>query len=362
VQRIASTTFTSTGYPVLFTVSGDANPLSAGGWGTLQLYRDNTPIGGKVNYEGSAGNENNPYGLTVIDNPGAGTYTYSLQAITLAGAGGHQFGETSGPQLSLTELSGIQGVRGLQGIQGITGAGVQGIQGIQGITGSPGPGTAISATDDTTTTTLYPVMVSAAGSNQTPKVTTTSGYLAYNASTGNLSVNSLTSTGLFGNSTTVSGGNISIVTGTTGLNFLLAGAGAISAEVLKTNTQTTNANDHISFYQNSVKAGAIGVSGTATTGLYATGIWSFTNTTVSTSSTTGALVVSGGVGVGGNIGFNTSGSYGLVYGPASLKFAGQFEGIQVIPYNSAYVGFSVKGVVGQTEALQYWKNSSGGQC
>ena len=97
---MASVSFTTTGYPVLFSASGDANPLSAGGWGTLQLYRDNNAIGGKVNFEGSAANENNPYNLTVIDNPGAGTYTYSLQCITVSG-GNVQFGEQSGPQLSL---------------------------------------------------------------------------------------------------------------------------------------------------------------------------------------------------------------------------------------------------------------------
>ena len=47
--------------------------------------------------------------------------------------------------------------------------------------------TTINAANDITTTTLYPVMVGAAGSNQTPKVRTTATDLSYNANTGSLS-------------------------------------------------------------------------------------------------------------------------------------------------------------------------------
>jgi hypothetical protein len=70
--------------------------------------------------------------------------------------------------------------------------GKQGPQGATGPIGATGPGGPINATNDTTTTTLYPVMVGAAGSNQTPKVTTAK--LTFNASTGQLSATDLNST------------------------------------------------------------------------------------------------------------------------------------------------------------------------
>ena len=63
--------------------------------------------------------------------------------------------------------------------------GYTGSQGTQGITGTTGPGTSINATDDTSTTALYPVMVGAAGSAQTPKASTTK--FSFNAATGAIS-------------------------------------------------------------------------------------------------------------------------------------------------------------------------------
>lgn len=60
------------------------------------------------------------------------------------------------------------------------------ISGPQGPQGPTGPSTAINASDNSSNTALYPVMVGAAGSNQTPNVATTK-YL-FNASTGNLTV------------------------------------------------------------------------------------------------------------------------------------------------------------------------------
>jgi hypothetical protein len=85
-------------------------------------------------------------------------------------------------------IQGITGSQGNQGIQGITGSqGNQGIQGITGAQGTSGPNTIINAANDTSSTTLYPTMVAAAGLNQTIKVTTTSGYFTFDASTGVLS-------------------------------------------------------------------------------------------------------------------------------------------------------------------------------
>lgn len=55
--------------------------------------------------------------------------------------------------------------------------------------GVEGPSTAINATDDSTPTQLYPVMVATGGSNQTPTITTNK--LSFNAVTGKLTVEDL---------------------------------------------------------------------------------------------------------------------------------------------------------------------------
>ena len=107
---------TTTGKPVLICANGDANPLSAGGWCILQLFRDNTAIGKKTQTEGSAANENNPYSLSFVDNPPAGTYTYSLRIVTIAGGQTYQFGEADGPVIYAIELSGAQGPQGPAGV------------------------------------------------------------------------------------------------------------------------------------------------------------------------------------------------------------------------------------------------------
>ena len=92
------------------------------------------------------------------------------------GPQGPQGPQGAGPQ----GPQGPQGGTGPQGPQGPQGAGPQGPQ------GPTGPGTNIDATNDTSTATLYPVMVGATGSSQTAKASTTK--LAFDASTGNLTV------------------------------------------------------------------------------------------------------------------------------------------------------------------------------
>jgi hypothetical protein len=77
--------------------------------------------------------------------------------------------------------------------------------------GEVGGATTITATNDTTTTTLYPVMVGAAGSSEVPKVTTTK--LSFNASSGSLSAVN----------TSVSG-TMTLPTGA-GNNYIKAGTG-----------------------------------------------------------------------------------------------------------------------------------------
>jgi hypothetical protein len=100
---VISQAITTSGRPVQIIATGDANPTSAGAWVQLQLYRDGTAIGKKLQAESSSSNENVPYCLNFIDNPTAGTYTYSVK-ITAGSGSNFQFGEADGNQLTLLEL------------------------------------------------------------------------------------------------------------------------------------------------------------------------------------------------------------------------------------------------------------------
>jgi hypothetical protein len=106
----------------MVTTYGDANPTGSGGWAQLQLYRGTTALGAIVQTEGSAGNENNPYGMSYIDNPGAGTWTYFLKANQVSGSN-FQFGEVSGPVITAFEINGpgSSGISGLSGVSGLSG-------------------------------------------------------------------------------------------------------------------------------------------------------------------------------------------------------------------------------------------------
>lgn len=99
---VVSQSITTSGRPIQIIATGDANPLSAGAWVQLQLYRDGTAIGKKVQVESSSLNENVPYCLNFIDNPTAGTYTYSVKLTS--GGLSFQFGEGDGNQITLLEL------------------------------------------------------------------------------------------------------------------------------------------------------------------------------------------------------------------------------------------------------------------
>ena len=100
---IVSQTITTSGRPVQIIASGDANPVSTGGgWCILQLYRDGTAIGKKLQAESSGSNENIPYCLNFIDNPTAGTYTYSVKVVNTPST--FDFGEADGNQITLLEL------------------------------------------------------------------------------------------------------------------------------------------------------------------------------------------------------------------------------------------------------------------
>jgi hypothetical protein len=137
---VVSATITTSGRPVQVLVTGDVENNSAGGWTQLQLYRGSTAIGNTVHTEGSAGSENSPYALTVIDTPAAGTYTYALKINNSAG-GTFNFGENTGPVITVIELSGATGPSGSTGPAGPDGpTGPTGPNGPTGPTGPTGPG------------------------------------------------------------------------------------------------------------------------------------------------------------------------------------------------------------------------------
>ena len=101
---IISGSITTSGNPVQIIVTGDANPIvTTGQWCTLQIYRNDSAIGGVVQVEAANTNENQAYCVNVIDTPSAGTYTYSLR-MTANGGGNFQFGEATGPVLTAVEL------------------------------------------------------------------------------------------------------------------------------------------------------------------------------------------------------------------------------------------------------------------
>jgi len=102
---VVSVTITTAGNPVQIIVSGDANPSGAGTWGLLNIYRDAVAIGQNVQFESSAANENVPYCLQVVDEPAAGTWTYSLKVVSVTT--NTQFGESAGPIITVTELGGV---------------------------------------------------------------------------------------------------------------------------------------------------------------------------------------------------------------------------------------------------------------
>lgn len=101
---VVSATITTQGNPVQIIVSGDANP-SVGGWGRINIYRGVTAVGQVVQFESSDGNENVPYCLEVVDEPAAGTWTYSLKVTSTTTD--TQFGESAGPIITLVELGGV---------------------------------------------------------------------------------------------------------------------------------------------------------------------------------------------------------------------------------------------------------------
>jgi len=115
VGNIMNITFTTMGNPVQIICTGDANPVGSGNqWVRLQILRDGSAIGGIVQAEQIQSNVNVPYAVQVIDTPSAGTYVYSLSVVGIAGT--FNFGEASGPVMSIVELQNVVGPTGPAGV------------------------------------------------------------------------------------------------------------------------------------------------------------------------------------------------------------------------------------------------------
>jgi hypothetical protein len=115
------------------------------------------------------------------------------------------------------------------------------VTGSTGPIGPTGPSTAINASNDTSTTVLYPVMVGAAGSNQTPKVRTTAQAFIFNASSNTLTVNNLTVANNFtvdGTTTTLNTRELTVDDKNIELGSVIAKTGLVATLATGTNSVT----------------------------------------------------------------------------------------------------------------------------
>ena len=136
---ISAPAITTNGNPVQVIVTGDANPLANSAWCQMRLYRGTTAIGQIVQAESTNSNINVPYCLQFVDAVAAGTYTYSMK-VTAAAAAGFNFGEATGPVITVTELQNVIGATGYTGSSGpgYTGSAGTGYTGSKGDTGTTG--------------------------------------------------------------------------------------------------------------------------------------------------------------------------------------------------------------------------------
>ena len=117
---ISAPAITTNGKPVQVIATGDANPLANGAWCQMRLYRDSTAIGQVVQAESTNSNINVPYCLQFVDAVAAGTYTYSMK-VPAAAAAAFNFGEATGPVITVTELQNVIGATGYTGSAGTNG-------------------------------------------------------------------------------------------------------------------------------------------------------------------------------------------------------------------------------------------------
>ena len=215
-STIVSLSITTNGYPVKVDATGDWENTQAGAWVVLAIYRDGTKVGQNIHAEGSAGSENNPYALTVIDTPSAGTYTYAVKIVNAATAGGtFNWGETEGPVLTAIELQGATGAQGIQGTTGTANAfstiaapsGTNPVADSSTDTLTLTAGTGITITGDATADSIA-IATNAASANGASTIVTRD-------ASGNFAANAITATTLNGLSLTSSATGFTVAGGTT---------------------------------------------------------------------------------------------------------------------------------------------------
>lgn len=237
---LVSVSFTTNGYPVQVIATGDMENNSAGGWVTLQLYRGSTAIGNIVHAEGSAGSENVPFALQVVDAPAAGTYTYALK-INAAAGGTFNFGESNGPVITAVELSGPKGDTGAAGtspnafttISTTSGTSPVADSTSDTLTLSAGAGSGITVTGDSTTDTVT-IGTNAASANGAST-------LVIRDASGNFAGGTITATTFSGSGASLTSLNASNVTTGTLSGDLGVTAGSASASFVEYNGTTATA-------------------------------------------------------------------------------------------------------------------------
>lgn len=363
---IVSVSITTNGYPTQVTVTGDMENNSAGGWVILQLYRDSTAIGNPVHAESSAGSENVPYALSVVDAPAAGTYTYALKINNSAG-GTFNFGESNGPVITAVELSGPKGDTGATGAAGTSpnafttiavpsgtnpvaatssdtltftaGTGIS-------ITGTASTDTIAIATNATASNTVSTIVTRDASGNFAAGTITAATFSGSGASLTNVPAANVTGTltsTVLGNSTVYIGTTavalnrttadlaltgITSITGGTGTTAIAlntaavtgAASGAINAITGATTTSGTTGAVTVRSGNSAAASGATTVSTGTSTGTTSGILTLSTGAVASGTGNSGALAIStGAAGTSGNsgaitmdVGTKTSGTFGTI--------------------------------------------------
>jgi len=96
-QTVASASMTTTGNPVFVFATGDMNPLGGPTWGYFYLYMDGSQIGKYIICESTGNSVNNPFALSYILVPSAGSHTFQLRS-TRGGSYNYTMGETGNGQ------------------------------------------------------------------------------------------------------------------------------------------------------------------------------------------------------------------------------------------------------------------------
>jgi microcystin-dependent protein len=105
--QIAAITINTLGNPVQLNAYGDAYSSGSNWFGCVFIRRCGSPnVDSRSSWlENNAGNINEAFALSVIDNPPAGTYCYALMMCVPSGSGGNIIaGEAGGPVLNAVEL------------------------------------------------------------------------------------------------------------------------------------------------------------------------------------------------------------------------------------------------------------------